>query len=272
MQMSAFPAFINHLFAILEAPSNHKYVHWSADGRSIVIPDQHTFTRNVLPRYFNHSNFSSFVRQLNKYGFSKTKHALNGTCEFRQDNFVKEKPFLTSRIRRNKGGTLLKSIHTLQTAVNHLYRDVHHIKSMLGITSTNNIDNIDNVSNMNNIDNVSSVSNIDNVSNTMHRHAKSVIIVEDTKQEQAHTAHLVSMLSFTLARNCSEADILIASERAASSDLIQHFIDSNKTVVICLDTYDERKCHEYLRAGVSDVIIKPYKTDTLARLLSKYSM
>lgn len=48
-----------------------KYLDWSATGDSFIIKDKHHFEKNILVQHFRHCNFSSFVRQLNKYGFKK---------------------------------------------------------------------------------------------------------------------------------------------------------------------------------------------------------
>ncbi|KAI8609204.1 HSF-type DNA-binding-domain-containing protein, partial [Chytriomyces sp. MP71] len=52
---------------------NHfpSHVAWSPKGDSFVVFDTTEFSRHVLPLLFKHKNFQSFVRQLNKYGFSK---------------------------------------------------------------------------------------------------------------------------------------------------------------------------------------------------------
>ncbi|WWD02219.1 hypothetical protein V865_000257 [Kwoniella europaea PYCC6329] len=70
-------------------------VGWGRGGTSFVVWDMNDFTTKVLPQTFRHSNFSSFVRQLNKYGFSKIKHVdeESGTIkenvwEFQHPSFV----------------------------------------------------------------------------------------------------------------------------------------------------------------------------------------
>ena len=45
---------------------------WNADGDGFIIKEVNKFTE-LLPRFFRHKNFRSFVRQLNFYGFRKIK-------------------------------------------------------------------------------------------------------------------------------------------------------------------------------------------------------
>lgn len=48
--------------------------YWTDKGDSFVISNPQAFAETVIPSYFAHSNFSSFVRQLNFYGFRKVKN------------------------------------------------------------------------------------------------------------------------------------------------------------------------------------------------------
>lgn len=44
---------------------NEKLITWSPSGDQFVIHNLNEFPRTVLPQYFKHSNYPSFVRQLN---------------------------------------------------------------------------------------------------------------------------------------------------------------------------------------------------------------
>jgi hypothetical protein len=46
---------------------------WSPTGDNFVVKNVDKFASSVLPLYFKHSNFSSFARQLNFYGFRKLR-------------------------------------------------------------------------------------------------------------------------------------------------------------------------------------------------------
>lgn len=52
-------------------PSTDSIVRWTEDGSAFVVLDEFAFARQLLPLYFRHKNFSSFIRQLNFYNFKK---------------------------------------------------------------------------------------------------------------------------------------------------------------------------------------------------------
>ncbi|CAD8206059.1 unnamed protein product [Paramecium octaurelia] len=58
--------FLQVLYEILDN-SNQNIVQWSDSG--FFISSVQTFKTNLLPQYFKHNKYSSFLRQLNKYGF-----------------------------------------------------------------------------------------------------------------------------------------------------------------------------------------------------------
>ncbi|KAF9053358.1 HSF-type DNA-binding-domain-containing protein [Panaeolus papilionaceus] len=66
--------FVKKLYKMLEDPSFQNVVCWGPAGDCFVVKDMNEFTKSILPRMFKHSNFASFVRQLNKYDFHKVKN------------------------------------------------------------------------------------------------------------------------------------------------------------------------------------------------------
>ncbi|KAJ5366792.1 Heat shock factor (HSF)-type DNA-binding [Penicillium brevicompactum] len=63
-------AFIHKLYNMLEDPSIQHLISWSGTNDSFVMSPTSEFSK-VLASYFKHTNISSFVRQLNMYGFHK---------------------------------------------------------------------------------------------------------------------------------------------------------------------------------------------------------
>ncbi|KAJ2798505.1 Flocculation suppression protein, partial [Coemansia furcata] len=64
-------AFVSKLYAMVADGSTDKLISWTADGDCFKVTDPSEFARIVLPAYFKHGNWPSFVRQLNMYGFHK---------------------------------------------------------------------------------------------------------------------------------------------------------------------------------------------------------
>lgn len=63
-------AFIHKLYNMLEDSSIQNLISWSNNNESFVMSPSPDFSK-VLAQYFKHTNISSFVRQLNMYGFHK---------------------------------------------------------------------------------------------------------------------------------------------------------------------------------------------------------
>ncbi|KAL3647829.1 hypothetical protein CASFOL_008797 [Castilleja foliolosa] len=61
------PPFLTKTFDMVDDFSTDGIVSWNRGGQSFVVWDPHAFSTSVLPKYFKHNNFSSFVRQLNTY-------------------------------------------------------------------------------------------------------------------------------------------------------------------------------------------------------------
>lgn len=61
------PPFLIKIYDMVEDPSVDSVISWSQARNSFIVWDCYQFSISLLPRFFKHSNFSSFVRQLNTY-------------------------------------------------------------------------------------------------------------------------------------------------------------------------------------------------------------
>ncbi|CEM06939.1 unnamed protein product [Vitrella brassicaformis CCMP3155] len=102
---SQVPGFLAKTYDLLEEGQWSDMISWNKAGDAIVVKDSTALAETVLPRLFKHNNYTSFVRQLNNYGFTKitktrNESAANGIDEFRNDLFKKGQRYMLRMIQR----------------------------------------------------------------------------------------------------------------------------------------------------------------------------
>ena len=87
----AEPSFLIKLHSILNDDNDKysNYIQWRKGGLSFIIFNENSFTEEVIPHYFKHDNFASFIRQLNNYNFRKIKSNKKGEYIYEHDEFNK---------------------------------------------------------------------------------------------------------------------------------------------------------------------------------------
>ncbi|CAN0891687.1 Heat stress transcription factor B-2a [Linum grandiflorum] len=98
-QKSLPTPFLTKTYQLVDDSTIDDVISWNDDGSSFVVWDPTVFARDILPKHFKHNNFSSFVRQLNTYGFRKL---VPDRWEFTNECFRRGERRLLLDIQRRK--------------------------------------------------------------------------------------------------------------------------------------------------------------------------
>lgn len=115
-KVNMVPGFILKLWKMINDPECDDLISWSDNGQSFIIMDSTRFSQE-LSKYFKHNNLSSFIRQLNMYGFRKVAtiensglHSGTDDLHFYHPDFVKDKPERLDAIKRKLPQKVAESV------------------------------------------------------------------------------------------------------------------------------------------------------------------
>ncbi|MBA0789136.1 hypothetical protein Gotri_026965 [Gossypium trilobum] len=100
-QRSLPTPFLTKTYQLVDDPSVNDMISWNEDGSTFIVWRPAEFARDLLPKYFKHNNFSSFVRQLNTYVSGKKK-VVPDRWEFANDCFRRGEKGLLRDIQRDE--------------------------------------------------------------------------------------------------------------------------------------------------------------------------
>ncbi|KAI9498700.1 HSF-type DNA-binding-domain-containing protein [Zychaea mexicana] len=144
-QGSSGNTFVHKLYNMVVDKQYQHLIAWTYTGTSFIVCNITEFSRDVLPKHFKHNNFSSFVRQLNMYGFHKVNKsprghralAENQIWEFSHPKFLRgrgdmldeiKRKALESDVVRRDNGDISSHLAVMQVAQSDMMQQLAHLQ------------------------------------------------------------------------------------------------------------------------------------------------
>eukprot|EP00977_Amphora_coffeiformis_P021546 scaffold9455_cov163-Amphora_coffeaeformis.AAC.5 len=99
---AAFPLKLHETLAVIERDGLDHVIGWMPHGRSFKIHKHQEFVDDILPKYFVMTKKSSFLRQLNLYGFNRLSGSGPDQGSYYHEKFLRGLKFLCRRMARIK--------------------------------------------------------------------------------------------------------------------------------------------------------------------------
>jgi hypothetical protein len=94
-----FPKKLHH---ILAQPEYADSLCWTPDGRCVRVVDPFKFQEKVAGNYFSHTSFSSFLVELESFGFKKVSHLGFEECYYHDVRQGERKYWNETNVHRNR--------------------------------------------------------------------------------------------------------------------------------------------------------------------------
>jgi hypothetical protein len=111
VSLPAFPWRLHEMLDEAAGETNEHIISWLAGGDAFRVHDTKVFAQLIMPKYFKQTQYKSFQRQLNIYGFQRVTNGCNMGA-YKHDLFVRGKANLCRFMTRTK----VKSIRDAATA------------------------------------------------------------------------------------------------------------------------------------------------------------
>lgn len=99
--MNSFPLKFQRLLDKFDAEGDTDVISWLSHGRAFLVRDPDRFTKEIMPKYFNQTKYSSFQRQLHMYDFLRITAGPDKGA-YHHPSFQRGKPHLCYQMTRTR--------------------------------------------------------------------------------------------------------------------------------------------------------------------------